>query len=204
MVKTWNNGEHSQEWQAYHNYSIFYSRSSQKNSDQHLKNSRRHLLQCQQKSKRPALENAQGKNHCWPKRLISHLPQNIPKKFLENILWTDATKNVVFLEGLSPITSGIKLTFYKINTIPTVKHGGSCVRVLGCLAASGLGLFTVIDTTMNFAQVVLESQIYLDYAAAGSPLNGSKNQLLLRVFFPYTIWNHHSKTACRIYSDFSV
>lgn len=46
-------------------------------------------------------------------------------------------QQVIFLEGLSLVTSGIKLrAFDKKIIIPTIKHGGGRVMVLDCFAAS--------------------------------------------------------------------
>ncbi len=68
-----------------------------------------------------------------------------------------------FLEGVCPITSGVKPTqhFIKKNIIPTVKHGGGSVMVWGCFAASGPEWLAIIDGTMNSAlyQKILKENV---------------------------------------------
>ncbi len=59
----------------------------------------------------------QGKSHCWPKiiqRLVSHLSKNIlifPKTFGQ-IFCGLMLQKLTFLEGLCPVTSGIKPTHF--------------------------------------------------------------------------------------------
>ena len=144
----------------------------------------------------------QGENHCWPKRtqrLVSHLPNNIlmiPKT--SGTIFCGLTRQKLnFLEGVRPVTSGVKLTqhFIKKNIIPTVKHGGGSVMVWGCFAASGPGRLAVIDGTMNSAlyQKILKenvrpsvqtsssstlglcSRTMIQNTPASPPLNGLKN-----------------------------
>ncbi len=80
----------------------------------------------------------------------------MPKKHLDDpktfgkIICKLTRQKLSFLEGVCPVTSGIKLTaFHKKNIIPTVKHGGGSVMVLDCFAVSGPGQIAVIDGTMN-------------------------------------------------------
>jgi len=99
----------------------------------------------------------QDKNYSWPKRtlrLVSFLPENIlmiPKTF-GKILCKLTRQKLNFLEGVCPITSGVKVTrISEKNIIPTVKYGGGSVMVWGCFAASGPGRLAVINGTMNSA-----------------------------------------------------
>ena len=62
----------------------------------------------------------QGENHCWQKRtqrLVSHLPRNIlmiPKTFGE-IFYGLTRQKINFLEGVQPVTSGVKITQHLIK-----------------------------------------------------------------------------------------
>ncbi len=52
--------------------------------------------------------------------------------------------------------------FDKKNIISTVKHGGGCVMVWGCFAASGPGRLAIIDGIMNSAlyQKILKENVW--------------------------------------------
>ncbi|KAK3569879.1 hypothetical protein QTP86_006755 [Hemibagrus guttatus] len=68
-----------------------------------------------------------------------------------------------FLEGLCPITSGVKSNnAFQKKIIPTVKYGGGSVMVWGCFAASGPGRLAVINGTMNSAvyQKILKENVW--------------------------------------------
>lgn len=87
---------------------------------------------------------------------------NDPQDFWENILWTDETKVELFGRCVSRyIWRKSNTAFQKKNIIPTVKHGGGSVMVLGCFAASGPGRLAVIDGTMNSAlyQKILKENV---------------------------------------------
>ncbi len=109
----------------------------------------------------------QDQNRCWAKRtkrLVSVLLENIlmiPKTF-GKILCGLTRQKLNFLEGVCPITSGVKVTaFQKKNIIPTVKYGGGSVTVWGCFAASGPGRLAVLNGTMNSAvyQKILKDNV---------------------------------------------
>ncbi len=69
----------------------------------------------------------------------------IPKTF-GKILCGLTRQKLNFLEGVCPITSGLKVTaFQKKKIIPTVKYGGGSVMVWGCCAASGPRRLAVIN-----------------------------------------------------------
>ncbi len=85
----------------------------------------------------------------------------IPKTF-GKILCGLKRQKLNFLEGVCPITSGVKVTaFQKQNIILTVKYGGGSVMVWGCFAASGPGRLAVINGTINSAvyQKILKDNI---------------------------------------------
>ncbi len=85
----------------------------------------------------------------------------IPKTF-GKILCGLTRQKLNFLEGVCPITSGVKVTaFQKKNIIPTVKYGGGSVMFWGCFAASGPGRLAVINGTMNSAvyQKILKDNV---------------------------------------------
>ncbi len=100
-----------------------------------------------------------------------------PQDFWANILWTDATKNLLIGRCVSCYTwRKTNTAFHKKNIIPTVKHGGGgSVMVWGCFAASGPGRLAIIDGTMNSAlyqkgecpsiSLWPQAQAHLGYAA---------------------------------------
>ncbi len=60
-------------------------------------------------------------------RLVSHLPKKIliiPKTFGQ-IFCGLMRHKLNFLEGVCPVTFGVKPAFHKNSILPTVKHGGS-------------------------------------------------------------------------------
>ncbi len=73
-------------------------------------------------------------------RLVSHLPKNIliiPKTFGQ-IFCGLMRHKLNFLEGVCPVTFGVKPAFHKNSILPTVKRGGGgSVMVWGCFTASG-------------------------------------------------------------------
>ncbi len=70
--------------------------------------------------KKASMGEFQGKSHCWPKRtqrLVSHLPKNIltiPKTFGQ-IFCGLMKQKLNFLEGVCPVTSGVKPTQHFIK-----------------------------------------------------------------------------------------
>ncbi len=83
----------------------------------------------------------QGKSHCWPKRtqrLISHLPKNIliiPKTFRQ-IFCGLMRQKLNFLEGVCPVTSGvkpsqhfIKRTSYQQSNMVVVWWSGAALQL---------------------------------------------------------------------------
>ncbi len=122
-------------------------------------------------AKTASMGEFQGKSHCWPKRtqrLVSHLPKQyldmiIPKTFGQ-IFCGLIQQKLNFLEGVCPITSGVKPTqHFTKRTSYQVNHGGGSVMVWGCFAASGPGRLVIIDGTINSAlyQKILKENIRL-------------------------------------------
>ena len=72
----------------------------------------------------------------------------IPKTFWKSFCGLTRQK-WNFLEGVHPVTSGVKL---QQHFRTHVKHGGCGVMVLGCFASSGPGRLGAIDGTMNSAR----------------------------------------------------
>ena len=72
----------------------------------------------------------------------------IPKTFWKSFCGLTRQK-WNFLEGVHPITSGVKL---QQHFRTHVQHGGCGVMVLGCFASSGPGRLGAIDGTMNSAR----------------------------------------------------
>ncbi len=92
----------------------------------------------------------------------------IPKTF-GKILCGLTRQKLNFLEGVCPITSGVKVTaFQKKNIIPTVKYGGGSVMVWGCFAASGPNLFA----TSSWSELGFCSRTMIQNTPANPPLNG--------------------------------
>ena len=63
-----------------------------------------------------------------------------PQSFRENVFWTVETEMELFGKLHQLYVHRCKNEAYKEkNTVPTVKHGGDPVMVLGCFAASDTG-----------------------------------------------------------------
>lgn len=79
-----------------------------------------------------------------------------PQKFWQNILWTDETKVELFGRNTQHHVWRKNGTAHQHqHLIPTVKHGGGCIMVWGCFAASGPGQLAIINGKMN-------SKVYQD------------------------------------------
>lgn len=74
-----------------------------------------------------------------------------PLSFWHRILWSDESKFVRFgaLRRRVWRKPGAALSARNVNA--TVKHGGGCVMVWGCFAASGVGLLQHVDCKMDAA-----------------------------------------------------
>uniref|UniRef100_A0A8C5QAX1 Transposase Tc1-like domain-containing protein n=1 Tax=Leptobrachium leishanense TaxID=445787 RepID=A0A8C5QAX1_9ANUR len=71
-----------------------------------------------------------------------------PQKFWDSVLWTDETK----LELFGPMDQRYvwrrkNKAYEEKNTLPTVKHGGGSIMLLGCFASAGTG--TNLDFQME-------------------------------------------------------
>ncbi|CAJ0960666.1 unnamed protein product [Ranitomeya imitator] len=62
-----------------------------------------------------------------------------PEEFWENVLWSDETKLELFGRNTTCRVWRKKNELHPSNTIPTVKHGGENIMLLGCLSAKGPG-----------------------------------------------------------------
>ena len=103
-----------------------------------------------------------GGSHCCQKKNIvarlmfakRHL--DTPQKFWQNMLWTDETKVELFGRNTQRHVWRKNGTAHQHqHLIPTVKHGGGCIMVWGCFAASGPGQLAIINGKMN-------SKVYQD------------------------------------------
>ncbi len=93
---------------------------------------------------KPLLTKKNTKAHLTFAKNILIIPKNFGQIFCGLM-----RQMLNFLEGVCPVTSGVKPTQHFIKG--TVKHGGGSVMVWGCFAASGPGWLAIIDGTMNSA-----------------------------------------------------
>ncbi len=133
MEKTWNSGEPSQEWPAYQNYSMSATRLIQEVIKEPRTTSKEpqaslasikvsvHDSTIRKRLGKNSIHGrVQGKSHCWPKRtqrIVSHLPKHIliiPKTFGQ-IFCGLMRQKLNFLEGVCPVTSGVKPTQHFIK-----------------------------------------------------------------------------------------
>jgi hypothetical protein len=80
------------------------------------------------------------------------------------ILWSDETKIELF--GLN----AKRHIWRKPGTISTVKHGGGCIMLCGCLSVAGTGRLVRIKAKMNVAKYreILDENLL---QSEGSPSN---------------------------------
>ena len=78
--------------------------------------------------------------------------------FLRNVLWSDQTKIELFEHRYVWRKKGEACK--PKNTIPTMKHRGGSIMLLGCLAAGGTGALHKIDGIMrmeNYVDILKQS-----------------------------------------------
>lgn len=76
--------------------------------------------------------------------------ENKDNDFWKSCLFSDESKFEIFgQKRAQKIWRGKNMAYTEQNVVKTVKHGGGSVMVWGCMAASGVGNLTFIDSTMN-------------------------------------------------------
>ncbi|GFX88982.1 transposable element Tc1 transposase [Trichonephila clavipes] len=73
-----------------------------------------------------------------------------PQQFWNEVIFSDESKfNIFGSDGRRMVSRKLNTSHHPKHTIPTVKHGGGSVMVLGCMATSGVGKLVFIDGIMH-------------------------------------------------------
>ncbi len=83
--------------------------------------------------------------------------------YWNHVLWSDETKIYLFSSDSVKRVWWLQGEEYKDNCVlPTVKHGGGSVMILGCMTAAGTGELKFIEGTMNanmYCDILKQSMI---------------------------------------------
>ncbi|GFW37805.1 transposable element Tc1 transposase [Trichonephila clavipes] len=74
----------------------------------------------------------------------------MPQQFWNEVIFSDESKfNIFGSDGRRMVRSKPNTSHHPKHTIPTVKHEGGSMMVLGCMAVSGVGNLVFIDQIMH-------------------------------------------------------
>ncbi len=83
--------------------------------------------------------------------------------YWNHFLWSDETKiNLFSSDGVKRVWWQPGEEYKDKCVLPTVKHGGGCVMVWGCMSAAGTGELQFIEGTMNaniYCDIMKQSMI---------------------------------------------